>query len=307
MSNSVPAKISLEQWQASGHYFNHKYGDIFYRTHPSIFIGSKSKEQNQPSEKPVLLLIHGFPTSSWDWHKLWFPLSEHYQLVAADMLGFGFSDKPKSSDYRIGEQADIQEDLLQHLGISSYHILAHDYGDTVTQELLARNIKRLGTIKSVALLNGGLFPETHQPLLVQKLLLSPIGSIVSRLMTEKKFQSSFDTICKQPIGVDELAGFWQQVQYNQGQKIFHKLIRYISERRLHRERWVSALQHLSPPIALINGSADPISGAHMVSRYRELVRNEYIYEIPDAGHYPQMETPSRVLDAFLAFEKDCSE
>ena len=223
------------------------------------------------------------------------------------MLGFGFSDKPKSSDYRIGEQADIQEDLLQHLGISSYHILAHDYGDTVTQELLARNIKRLGTIKSVALLNGGLFPETHQPLLVQKLLLSPIGSIVSRLMTEKKFQSSFDTICKQPIGVDELAGFWQQVQYNQGQKIFHKLIRYISERRLHRERWVSALQHLSPPIALINGSADPISGAHMVSRYRELVRNEYIYEIPDAGHYPQMETPSRVLDAFLAFEKDCSE
>lgn len=293
--------IALDQWQASGHRFHHQGNDIFYRTHPSGL-----KEQSISKEKPVLLLIHGFPTSSWDWQKLWIELSEHYQLVAADMLGFGFSDKPKNAEYRISDQADIQEALLHHLGVTSYHILAHDYGDTVVQELLARSMRNSDKIKSVTLLNGGLFPETHQPLFVQKMLLSPVGPIISRFMSEKKLKASFASICKQPIEAHEIAGFWQQIRYNNGQKVFHKLIRYMTERRTHRERWVSALKNSKIPIAIINGSADPISGAHMVARYKELISTQNIHEIPEAGHYPQVETPNRVLKAFISFMRDCS-
>lgn len=301
---SSPAKIltpiPLEQWQVSGHYFEHNGHKIFYRCSPSL-----NHDSPATSDQPVLLLIHGFPTSSWDWHRLWEALSKDYQLIAADMLGFGFSDKPQTAHYRIKDQADIQEALLDYLGVSSFDILAHDYGDTVTQELLARDHHtQEQKIKSVALLNGGLFPETHKPLLVQKLLLSPIGFIVSRAMSEKKLNASFAAICKQPLASFELHGFWQQVRYNHGHKVFHKLIHYMEERRIHRERWVSALQKCSVPMALINGSADPISGAHMVARYRALISQQNIYEIEDAGHYPQLETPESVLLAYQTFRKN---
>ena len=86
----------------------------------------------------ALLLLHGYPTSSGDWSRVWDALAERFDVIAADMLGFGESDKPRGHRYRIGEQADLQLALLDHLGIRACHVLAHDYGDTVGQELLAR-------------------------------------------------------------------------------------------------------------------------------------------------------------------------
>ncbi|MGB0525878.1 MAG: alpha/beta fold hydrolase, partial [Flammeovirgaceae bacterium] len=155
-------RATLEAWKASGAYFKHQGHSIFY----------KSAGQGE-----VLLLIHGFPTASWDWWKIWSTLTQNYRVIALDMIGFGFSDKPRSYSYSILDQADIHEELLNLLGINACHILAHDYGDTVTQELLARFHagKTAFTIQSVCLLNGGLFPETHQARLIQKLLMSPIG------------------------------------------------------------------------------------------------------------------------------------
>lgn len=92
---------------------------------------------------------HGFPTASWDWHKLWPEFVKHYRVIALDMIGFGFSDKPINYHYSIGDQADLQQALLTSLGISSIHLLAHDYGDTVAQELLARfeDLKKLHSRK----------------------------------------------------------------------------------------------------------------------------------------------------------------
>ena len=129
-----------------------------------------------------LLLIHGFPTAAWDWHYLWAPLAERYQVIACDMLGFGDSAKPCGHAYSLLEQADLQQALLAHLAISvPVHVLAHDYGDSVAQELLARHYQQRLCLASCVFLNGGLFPETHHPVLVQKLLLSPLGGLFGRL------------------------------------------------------------------------------------------------------------------------------
>jgi pimeloyl-ACP methyl ester carboxylesterase len=121
--------------------------------------------------KPWLLLIHGYPTSSWDWNFVWADLAAHFRIAAMDMLGFGLSEKPRGHVYSIFTQADFQEALLEHLGVSEAHILAHDYGDTVAQELLARhNEGALSfSIKSIIFLNGGLFPEQHRARPIQKL------------------------------------------------------------------------------------------------------------------------------------------
>ncbi len=123
-----------------------------------------------------LLLIHGFPSASWDWHYLWQPLAQRYRVIACDMLGFGDSAKPVNHEYSLLEQADLQQALLAQLGVEQpVHLLAHDYGDSVAQELLARHYDSQIQIASCVFLNGGLFPETHRPVLMQKLLLSPLG------------------------------------------------------------------------------------------------------------------------------------
>jgi pimeloyl-ACP methyl ester carboxylesterase len=292
--------IALAEWRAQGLNFSFKGHAVRYWT----------AGQGEP-----LLLIHGFPTASWDWHRLWAPLAEQYQVIACDMLGFGDSAKPRGHAYRLLEQADLQQALLAHLGIGEpVHMLAHDYGDSVAQELLARHQDGRIKLASCVFLNGGLFPETHHPVLVQKLLLSPIGPLIGRLFSRKKLAASFAQVFgpyTQP-SISELDDFWSLIAANDGPGVMHRLIRYIPERREQRERWVAAMQATTVPMRVIDGAVDPISGAHMVARYRELIANPDTVLLEGIGHYPQTEAADQVLAHYLQFRqrlesKECSD
>jgi pimeloyl-ACP methyl ester carboxylesterase len=153
----------------------------------------------------------------------------------------------------------------------------------------------------VCLLNGGLFPETHRALLTQRLLASPLGALVARLASYRSFAASMRRVWgSHPISDDELRAMWQLVTTNDGRLVMPKLIGYMAERRRHRERWVDALTGATVPIRLVNGLLDPVSGAHMLVRYRELVASPDIVELPDVGHYPQVEAPDAVVAAVTA-------
>jgi len=99
----------------------------------------------------------------------------------------------------------------------------------------------------------------------------------------------------------ELDDFWSLIDSNHGPWIMHKLIGYIPERRVQRDRWVAAMQRGEVPMRVIDGEFDPISGAHMVERYRELIPDADTVLLPGIGHYPQTEAPVQVLKHYLAF------
>ena len=145
--------------------------------------------QAAPGKDP-LLLIHGYPTASYDWHLLWDALAERYSLYALDMLGFGLSDKPRDFDYPITLQADLCVALLAQHGVTRPHVLAHDYGDTVAQELLAREIAGTLPLASMCFLNGGLFPETHRARPIQKLLANKWTGPIRRACDHATARSS---------------------------------------------------------------------------------------------------------------------
>lgn len=287
--------ITAQDWLQGGSFLALQGHQIFYRS-----FGHRSK--------PVLLLIHGFPTSSWDWHKMISGLSERFYVLAPDMLGFGFSDKPVKP-YSILEQADLLEALLYSKGITDFHILAHDYGDTVAQELLARYHERSASglseycIRSVCFLNGGLFPETHLARPIQKFLLSPLGFLAVFFMGKSAFKRSFTAVFGQNTipDEDELNQFWSIIQYHNGHRIFHRLIHYMNDRIIYRSRWVGALQKGGVPLRVINGVVDPVSGIHMTLRYRELVPDPDIVLLEGIGHYPNTEAPEEVLYHYIAF------
>lgn len=289
--------VRLEEWRARGRILPWRGKDVFV-------VDSIDREPTA-NAKPALLLVHGFPTSSWDFSPLWQPLSAMFRLVSADLLGLGFSSKPWPYRYRIEEQADLVEFVLRHAGIGQCHILAHDYGDTVAQELLARDLAQpQQCFLSAVLLNGGLFPETHYARPMQKLMAGPLGPLLARLTTRNKLLDTFRGVFgvhSQPDG-ETLEAVWQLVNYNQGLRVLPPLLHYIAQRRENRERWVNALRSARAPLALINGSDDPVSGAHMVARFREVVGTQhFIRELPGIGHYPQLEAPLDVLAACLQF------
>jgi pimeloyl-ACP methyl ester carboxylesterase len=264
--------------------------------------------ENPSDDKPWLLLIHGFPTSSWDWSGIWDALEKSFNLAALDMIGFGLSDKPASIRYSIMHQADLQETLLERLGVGEAHLFVHDYGNTVAQELLARhNESALSfSIKSICFLNGGLFPEQHRPRPIQKLGLTPLGPLIGMMLSRDKLRKSFDDIFgpETKASDEEIDTHFTLMCENGGRKVFHKLLQYILERKANRERWVGALKETRVPLRLIDGGVDPVSGKHLYDYYLEQVPNADAVLFEDIGHYPHTEAPSRVIGSFFEFHRN---
>ncbi len=279
--------MQLERWHSGGDFFTVNGQKIFFRT---------------DGEGPALLLIHGYPTASYDWVKLWPTLTKYFRCITLDMLGFGFSFKAPVK-YQITQQAGIICALMKHLNVPETHVVSHDYGDTVAQELMAQQAD--GTlpfhISTLNLLNGGLFPETHLALPIQKLLLSPVGGILIRFLNKNAIRKSMRGIFGEttPPTEQDIDDFWTLISTNSGHKYMHLLLDYMNQRKKHRERWVTALQNAKIPIRLTVGMSDPISGAHMASRYKELIPNPHVVELNNIGHYPQIESPKEVLASVL--------
>ncbi|WP_327142205.1 alpha/beta fold hydrolase [Nocardia sp. NBC_01327] len=280
----------LTDWLARGRYFEHDGQRTFY-----IREGSG----------PTLLLIHGYPFNSYDWHRIWPDLTAHYDVIAPDMLGMGFSDKPIRHRYSVLDHATRHDALLRHLDVPHTLLLAHDLGVSVAQELLARRVDgaEVPGIDGVVFLNGGLFAEAYRPRLVQKLLTSPLGTIAGPLMTDGLVKASVREMfgpATKPTD-DEMRVLLEVLFYNRGRFVSHLVGRFIDERVTFRDRWAEPLVHATVPMRMINGPLDPNSGAHMAARYREIVPNPDIVSLPEIGHWPQLEDPRGVFEAAHAF------
>lgn len=244
-------------------------------------------------------LLHGFPTSSFDWHRVWNALLAGRRLLAFDFLGFGDSDKPADHDYSIHEQADLAEALWSRHGIATTDLVAHDYGVSVAQELLARQMEgRLrARIERAIFLNGGLYPELHRPQPGQLMLLDPkTGPEIGKLITEETFSRSLlPTFAPshQP-SAEDLHAAWESVFRRDGNTIGYRLIRYIHDRRAHRDRWVGALERAPLPRSFVWGMLDPVSGAHMAEAIARGLPDAEIVRLEDVGHWPQLEAAEEV-------------
>src|SRR5258708_40377283 len=149
----------IEQWWAAG---ERGEGQLPNGARYSIFV-------RVLGDGPWMTMIHGFPTSSWDWAPIAGALAPKYRLLTFDLLGFGDSDKPSGHDFSAFEQADIVEALWRHYGVAETRLVAHDVGMTVALELLARRDEGNAAtgVTDITLLNGGGYAGHHRPHAVQ--------------------------------------------------------------------------------------------------------------------------------------------
>lgn len=97
---------------------------------------------------PVIVLLHGFPTSSFMFRNLIPELADRYHVIAPDYLGFGYSDAPPAEevDYTFDALTDLVAGLLGQLQVTSYAIYVQDYGAPVGWRLALRNPEAITAI-----------------------------------------------------------------------------------------------------------------------------------------------------------------
>ncbi|UGT44702.1 alpha/beta hydrolase [Nocardia yamanashiensis] len=279
---------SLEEWIAAGSWLEVGGHRVFYR-------------QDGPADGRAVTLLHGYPTSSHDWSGIVPALAESgCRVTTLDFLGFGASAKPRAHDYRMVEQADLVEELWKHLGIGETALVAHDYGVSVAQELLARDP---GRITRMAWLNGGLYIDLYRPMAIQKLMISPVGKLLGPLMSETSYRASVKRTAGRPLAEDVLHEMWLATARDGGTRIQWQLNRYHDERHANANRWQRALETYAGPTLFLWGPADPISGGQ-IERFRERLPGAEIRVLDDApavGHWPQLEDPETVRTALTGF------
>jgi pimeloyl-ACP methyl ester carboxylesterase len=262
-----------------------------------------------PERHAPLLVLHGFPTSSFDYAAVLDGLRDGRRVLLLDMLGYGLSSKTDRS-YTMALQADVAAAFVAALGIERLALLTHDMGDTVGGELLARRSD--GTwevdVTQRVLTNGSIYIDQAHLTNGQQLLLSlpdemlPPGIPIDAASVTQSLRDTFSPLTPPvPPGwpEDPVPTAAAQVVHDDGQLLLPRLIRYIEERRANERRFTGAIETDPSPLRVVWGLDDPIAVPSMVDTLLAARPDATAIRLEGVGHYPMMEAPQRFLDAVL--------
>lgn len=280
----------LDTWWARGKRLSLPVGDCRY----DIFVRDEG-------QGPTLLLLHGFPTSSYEWAGVWPRLIAHHRVIAPDFLGYGVSDKPRGHRYRVTEQADLIQVLLAHLNVSAPDVYCYDYGAIVTQELLARQFP----LGRVLFSNAGVIPHLYRPRLLQKLAIAPVlGPVLAAAATNTStFTRTWGEVfsSEHPLQRDVAAQHFRAARAGGAPLTLQsRLLAYIPERAAAADRLEKALTANITRSSFLWGMQDPVSGGAIAAELRRRFPLADVVAYADAGHCPHIEIPERVAADVLA-------
>ncbi len=278
--------LTSKKWEKLG-----KYTKVFDRT---IFM--IDYENQSDSKKETLVILHGYPTSSYDYHKVLPQLAKKYRVILHDHLGFGFSEKPLDFSYSLIEQADIALQLWKQLSLKKVVLLAHDYGTSVCTEIIARHNKQQINLQidKLILSNGSIHIEFSKLRTIQKLLKNKYtGKWVAKLTNYPIFKKNMRNVYfdKTKVTDKELKEMWLQLEYNNGRNVIHLLSNYINERYYFWHRWVGALKETSINTTIIWAENDPIAIPKIAELLHKEISDNKIFWIKNCGHFLMLEQP----------------
>jgi pimeloyl-ACP methyl ester carboxylesterase len=262
-------------------------------------------------DAPVVLLIHGWPTSSIDWFEVANRLSERFRVCALDFPGYGFSDKPLGWGYSLTrDEALIEYYLADVIGAQAGVIVAHDRGDSVALLHAARCAEgRSATrLDHLVLSNGNIFlPLSNLTEAQRRVLDGESGPQIAAVLTASQLAEGMGASTFTPprkAGDPEVEALTATFSHENGTKVLHETIQYLVERSKDEHAWLTALAQASFPVTMIWGLYDTIAPPRVAS----YVWNEHLmlkpggnrlYFIPDANHYVQVDRPDAFVSALL--------
>ncbi len=282
---------SLDEWRAGGRSLELCGHEVFVA------------DLGNPDADSVLLVLHGFPTSSHDFHAAAQALAASRRVVFFDFPGYGFSAKPVDHAYSLFEQADVVCALVQALGVERPHLLAHDMGTSVACELLARRRNGLLSFepRSLTLTNGSVYIDMARLTPSQRLVRSRFGKWFVRVSTLRTFRMQLRRVLARPVDEAELESMWTAIRLRDGHLRIPAIISYIEERTRFRHRWHGALRALDLPAQVLWGTEDPVAVLAIGERLAAEIPGATLERLEGVGHYPQLEAPSAFAEAVNRF------
>jgi pimeloyl-ACP methyl ester carboxylesterase len=262
-----------------------------------------------PETHEPLLILHGFPSSSFDYAAVLDPLRAGRRVLLVDGLGYGLSDKPDVR-YSMALQADVAAAFVAELGLTRLALMTHDMGDTVGGELLARRAEGTWGVEVTrrVVTNGSIYIEQAHLTNGQQFLLSlpdeKLGSDapVSAETLTRSLRDTFSPAASLPpegSHDDMLPATVEQILHNDGHLVLPRLIRYIEERRQNERRFTGAIETDPSPLHVVWGMDDPIAVASMVDTLIAARPDATAVRLDGVGHYPMVEAPDRFVEAVL--------
>jgi pimeloyl-ACP methyl ester carboxylesterase len=279
-------------WEAAGERRDLAGHSIFTLVAPAL-----EEERDEP-----LLVLHGFPSSSYDFAAVLDDLRRTRRVLLLDFLGYGFSAKPDQA-YTLAEQADIVAAFTAALGVDRLALLSHDMGDTVGGELLARQLDGTWPVEVTrrVLTNGSIYIGMAHLSPGQQLLLAlpdeqmAADGALDAASVQGGLAATFSP--SSSVADEELVAQWELIARDDGHRLLPRLIRYIEERRRDEARYTGAIENHPSPLHVVWGVDDPIAVVAMTDRLRE-ARPDAVVELLDGvGHYPMIESPARFAAA----------
>jgi len=284
--------VPVEEWRARGRTVETPEGRVW-----AAELGTRA------AGAPSVLVLHGFPTSSWDFAAVLEHALPGRHAVVFDFLGYGLSDKPREFAASLFEQADVAQLVARAFGVTRAHVWAHDMGTSVATELCARRERGFlpFALESLVLMNGSVHIELAHLTLGQRALKSPLGPLFARLNSKLTFKAQMRRVFARQPGEAELDAMWALAARENGMAVMPALIRYTEERARFRRRWIGALERLDAPALVAWGARDPVAVLAIADALAREIPECARITWEDLGHYPHMEDPARVAAAIAAF------
>ena len=257
-------------------------------------------------EGPPIVLLHGFPETSYAWRKIMPALAKHFTVIAPDLRGCGASDRPDSGYDKRTVASDVHE-LVRHLGLGPVNLVAHDVGMMVGYAYACAypaEVRRLvlmeATLPGLGL--EELYDAAKYPRMYHLPLFEAPNGLAEALITgrERMFvehfmrQQTYDPNGPNQDALEEYARCLAAPGALRGG---------ISYFRAH---WIDAEHNrenaktkLSMPVMTMGGTAS--FGANLKEQIETLVEKLHAVMIEECGHYLAEEQPTRVTDELLRF------
>lgn len=294
----------LQAWEANGEYIT--YGPF----HHKLFV--KQLGDSRASSAKTLLLLHGFPESSYSYHAVLEGMLKKFdRIILFDLLGYGWSDKPlENYSYSLLEQADTVFEVWKHFNIKGGHLLSHDMGDSIATEILARHENGLlpvwfsDGLQSLTFTNGGMVLEFAKLRIGQKILLSRYGSLFGHITSLSIFgQQLRSAHGNQNLSKKEIQALWDSNTLQDGHKKAHLTIKYLKDRKqFEKTRWLPALAQTTLPIHICWGDADAVARVAIAHHLKnEVCKNATLTIMQELGHFCQLGNPEKWVKAVSTF------
>ncbi|MFT4887239.1 MAG: pimeloyl-ACP methyl ester carboxylesterase [Pseudohongiellaceae bacterium] len=248
------------------------------------------------SSKPQLLIVHGFPNSSFDFYKLIPLLQDDYYIAALDFPGSGFSDKPLDGfSYMLEDNARLLDHFVREVvEFDDFALFTHDRGVSIGLAFLGRYLDDSNPeyhINYHFLSNSGMFLPLANLVPFQYTLLDAQkgpAMIAARKAAPRRNSGSPEQLAYSDI-----------FQFNDGISALLHVGRYLLERAENEFRWLDNLTRSPVPVAYMWGLLDDVNPIRIPNYVwlnylndREVESSFWI--LPTAGHYPQREKPEQV-------------